>query len=47
MRQELMVLQAMVRKQDVVTQMELSIDLSFSVAPSSVVDETIMAFALI
>lgn len=35
-------------KQDVVTQMELSIDLAFSVAPSSVVDETpIMAFALI
>jgi hypothetical protein len=35
-------------KQDVVTQMELSIDLSFSVAPSSVVNETpIMAFALI
>lgn len=35
-------------KQDVVTQMELSIDLAFSVAPSSVADETpIMAFALI
>lgn len=35
-------------KQDVVTQMELSIDLAFSVAPSSVVDETpIMAFGLI
>jgi hypothetical protein len=35
-------------KQDVVTQMELSIDLAFSVAPSSVTDETpIMAFALI
>jgi hypothetical protein len=35
-------------KQDVVTQMELSIDLSFSVAPSSVADETpIMAFGLV
>lgn len=35
-------------KQDVVTQMELSIDLAFAVAPSSVVDETpIMAFALV
>jgi len=35
-------------KQDVVTQMELSIDLSFNVAPSSVADETpIQAFALI
>lgn len=35
-------------KQDVVTQMELSIDLAFSVAPSSVTDETpILAFALI
>jgi hypothetical protein len=35
-------------KQDVVTQMELSIDLAFAVAPSSVVDETpVFAFALI
>lgn len=35
-------------KQDVVTQMELSIDLAFAVAPSSVADETpIMAFAFI
>jgi hypothetical protein len=35
-------------KQDVVTQMELSIDLAFSVAPSSVADETpIMAFGLV
>lgn len=35
-------------KQDVVTQMELSIDLAFAVAPSSTTDETpIMAFALI
>lgn len=35
-------------KQDVVTQMELSIDLAFAVAPSSVTDETpIQAFALI
>lgn len=35
-------------KQDVKTEMELSIDLSFSVAPSSVADETpVMAFALV
>lgn len=35
-------------KQDVVTQMELSIDLAFAIAPSSVTDETpIQAFAFI